>query len=194
MMRRMALSKVYGRKPGATLPLLAGILCLGAVLLGCSPKTPEATVEANGHARTNAPSGPTQAQAKLPTMKLFLGTNEISAELARTQSQWQTGMMYRKTIGESESMLFIFPMPHRASFYMKNTVVPLSCAYIDAEGVILEIHDLKPLDEQPVPAKTDRVQFVLETAQGWFERHHVSAGSALLTEHGGLMETFFTRR
>ena len=137
---------------------------------------------------------PTQAQPRLPVIKLLLGTNEIAAELARTPTQWQTGMMFRQEVGEQEGMLFVFPGTQRASFYMKNTKVPLSCAYIDPEGTILEIHDLKPFDEQPVPASSDRVQYVLETAQGWFLRHQVNVGTLIQTERGTLARTFFRPR
>jgi uncharacterized membrane protein (UPF0127 family) len=147
-------------------------------------------------ASTNA-SGDTvasQAQPKLPTIKMYVGAQELTVELARTQTQWATGMMFRKSIGEQEGMLFVFPTTHRASFYMKNTQVPLSCAYIDPDGQILEIHDLVPFNESPVPANTDRIQYVLETAQGWFTRNHVNVGMAVRTERGTLLETLFTRR
>ena len=130
------------------------------------------------------------AQPKLPTLKLWLGAHEITAEGAVTQTQIATGMMYRKEMGENEGMLFVFGRAHRAAFYMKNTYVPLSAAYIDSDGTILEIKDLKPLDETPVEAGTDRVQFVLEMNQGWFERHNVAPGAVIRTEYGRLMDAF----
>src|SRR5262249_5793958 len=92
------------------------------------------------------------AQPKLPTLKLWLGAHELSAEAALTEIQQATGMMYRKEMGENEAMLFAFGRAHQAAFYMKNTYVPLSGAYIDSEGTILEIHDMKPLDETPIVA------------------------------------------
>ena len=140
-----------------------------------------------------APSVPVpldHAQPKLPTLKLWLGAHELSAEAALTETQQATGMMYRKEMGENEAMLFAFGRAHRAAFYMRNTYVPLSGAYIDSDGTILEIHDMKPLDETPIVAGTDRVQFVLETKQGWFERHNVTTGAVIRTEYGKLMEAF----
>jgi uncharacterized protein len=134
------------------------------------------------------------AQPKLRTMKLWLGPKEITAELAITETEIATGMMFRDKMAETEGMLFIFGRPHRTSFYMKNTYVPLSCAYIDAEGKIAEIYDLKPLDENPVPARTDQIQYVLEVKQGWFDRNGVRVGMVVRTEHGSLPETFFRRR
>jgi hypothetical protein len=73
---------------------------------------------------------------------------------------------------------------------MKNTLIPLSVAYIDPEGVILEIHDLQPLDETPVEAATDQVQYVLEMRQGWFARHNLGPGVVIRTERGRLRDAF----
>lgn len=133
-------------------------------------------------------------QPRLPTIKLLLGSKEMTAEIARTPRQIQTGMMWRTEMGGNEGMIFVFNAPHRASFWMKDTLVPLSCAYIAPDGTILEIHDMKPLDETPIRAGTDRVQFVLETPQGWFERNQIKAGTLIATELGSLKETFFQQR
>lgn len=127
-------------------------------------------------------------------MKLWLGAEEMVTELALNQSQWQVGMMFRTNMAENEAMIFVFPAPYRASFWMKNTLLPLSAAYIDPEGVILEIHDLQPHDTNAVWASSERVQFVLETTQGWFGRHNVSTGVVVRTERGTLAETFLRRR
>ena len=127
-------------------------------------------------------------------MKLWLGPKEITAELAISDVERNTGMMFRDKMEENEGMLFIFGGPALVSFYMKNTYVPLSCAYIGPDGTILEIHDLKPLDETPVYAKTDQIQYVLEVNQGWFQRHKIGVGTVLRTEKGSLQETFFRRR
>jgi uncharacterized membrane protein (UPF0127 family) len=73
---------------------------------------------------------------------------------------------------------------------MKNTTVPLTLAYVDSEGAILELPDLQPLDETPVTAATDKVQYVLEMNQGWFKRHNISTGAVMTTERGRFKETF----
>jgi uncharacterized membrane protein (UPF0127 family) len=134
------------------------------------------------------------AQPKLRTMKLWVGTEEITAELALTATQIATGMMFRETMAEDEGMLFVFGTPHRTSFYMKNTKIPLSGAYIDTNGVIAEIVNLKPLDETPVEAASDNIQYVLEVNQGWFQRHNIGAGTVIRSERGSLPDTFFRRR
>ncbi len=110
------------------------------------------------------PGEPTQALPKLQTMKLWLGPEEMVAELALTTDQQQTGMMFRTNLGENAGMLFAFARPHRAAFWMKNCIVPLSAAYIGADGVILELHDFEPGNTNAVVAASGRVQFVLETA------------------------------
>ena len=97
-------------------------------------------------------------------------------------------------MAENESMLFDLEVPQRASFWMPNCPLPLSVAYINPEGVIDEIHDLKPYDTNLVYSVSKNIQFALETRQGWFERHGIKAGVALRTERGSLKETFSRSR
>jgi uncharacterized membrane protein (UPF0127 family) len=137
---------------------------------------------------------PGKAQPRLPTATLWLGSTEMVVEVARTLPQIQTGMMHRKSMEKDEGMLFILPVVQRASFYMKNTLVPLSCAYIDPEGEILEIYDMTPKDENPIFAKSDRILFVLEVNQGWFQRNNIGVGTVIRTDRGSLSETFLGRR
>jgi len=118
----------------------------------------------------------------------------MDAELALTTIQQQTGMMFRTNLAENAGMLFVFPGPFRASFWMMNCPLPLSAAYIDPEGVILEIHDLQRHNTNSVVAASERVQFVLETSQGWFGRHNVTTGMVVRTERGTLTDTFFHDR
>ena len=73
---------------------------------------------------------------------------------------------------------------------MKNTYVPLSCAYIDPEGVILEIYDMTPLDENPILSKSNDIRYVLEVKQGWFEKNGITPGTLICTERGSLLEVF----
>ena len=153
---------------------------LGCEKPGAQPASSRATqTNSAAGALTNAVAGfnPTNAQPKLPTMKIWLGAQEVTAELAMSLPQIMTGMMFRKEMAENEGMLFVFGRAHRASFYMRNTLIPLSCAYIDPEGTILEIHDMKPLDESAIEASVDNILYVLEMKQGWFAGHGISAGA-----------------
>ena len=173
---------------------LALVVAVAGSVTGCN-KAPEPAVPGNtNNAGANVISGPVRAQPRLPMMKIFVGPHEMQAELATQSKQHETGMMFREKMEENESMLFVFEQAHRAAFYMRNTTLPLSAAYIDSEGIILEIHDLKPLDETSIQAESAQVQYVLETKQGWFERHQITVGASVATEKGSLKSTFFRRQ
>ncbi len=165
------------------LVVLSGLFAFGCNRPGNASPPPATATAADG-----------KPQPRLPTVKLWLGAQELVTEVARNPKEIETGMMWRTAMAENEGMLFVFAQPHQASFWMKNTLVPLSCAYIDASGVILEIHDMKPRDLRPIPAATDKVQFVLEVKQGWFQRNHVTGGAVVRTDRGSLAATFFGGR
>jgi uncharacterized protein len=170
---------------------MAIVLAIG-VGAGCSGGCKKPALPAASP--TVTPGLPTAAQPKLQTMKLWLGAEEMIAELALTGIQQQTGMMFRTNMEENAGMLFVRPLPERASFWMMNCPLPLSAAYIDPDGVILEIHEFQPFNTNSVVAASDRVQFVLETSQGWFKRHNVSTGMLIRTERGSLADTFLRER
>jgi uncharacterized membrane protein (UPF0127 family) len=170
-------------------------LILAGSFAGCKKESPPpAAAPAPAAAPTGELTDPTNAQPKLKTVRLWLGAEELETELALTPMQNHTGMMFRTNMPENTAMLFVFGRPWAASFYMKNTTIPLSCAYIDPEGSIVEINDLKPLDETPVVAASDDVQYVLEVNQGWFQRHKISPGTMIRTEYGSFPDTFFNKR
>jgi hypothetical protein len=174
--------------------------CAAAVVLTClfmagcqksaSSAPPAAMPKTNAIAPAIPGWPPTNAQPKLQTIKLYVGPEVVTAELAMTQVQVATGMMFRKQMAESEGMLFVFARPHRTSFYMKNTVLPLNVAYLDSDGTILELHELEPLNETPVEAASDKVQYVLEMNKGWFKRHNIGVGSVITCEAGRLRDAF----
>lgn len=163
---------------------ILGLLLVAVALDGCD-KAPQELTD---------PGEPTQAQGKLPTMKLYLGAQEMTAELALTPQQLRTGMMFRTNMEENAGMLFPLPYTQQASFWMKNCPLPLSAAYIDEEGIIQEIHDFQPFNTNAVLSARGNIRFVLETPQGWFKRHNIREGVAIATERGPLMQTFFGKR
>ncbi len=134
---------------------------------------------------------PTHAQPKLPTMKIYLGAETLDAELALTPREETTGMMFRTNILETDAMLFVFPFPQRAEFWMKNCPESISAAYISPDGVIQEIHHLEKEDTNTVFSATENIGYVLETKDGWFARHNVNTGMVIRTERGSLHDTFF---
>ena len=133
------------------------------------------------------------AQPKLTTIKLYLADKAVVAEVAKAIHEIATGMMFRESMDENDGMLFVFGRPHQTSFYMKNTKVPLYCAYIDGEGKILEIYDMEPLNLDGIPSQSDKIQFVLEMNQGWFEKNGIKVGTRVVSEKGPLRKTFFGR-
>lgn len=166
--------------------LLVALFLVTAVGAGCGKSVPTAALA--------APGVPAHAQPKLATMKIYVGPEEMIAELALTPDQLQTGMMFRTNLAENESMLFPLPYTQRAAFWMKNCPLPLSAAYIDPDGVIQEIHELESFNTNTVFSATENIRFVLEAPQGWFQRHHIHPGVAVATERGPLLQTFFRRR
>ncbi|MEZ5404740.1 MAG: DUF192 domain-containing protein [Verrucomicrobiia bacterium] len=110
---------------------------------------------------------------------LKIDQKELKIELADSPQEWAKGLMYRKTLPENQGMLFAFPQARRASFWMQNTYVPLSIAFINREGEILEIHDMQPLDATPIQSLSSDIWFALEVNQGWFERNGIEAGDFL---------------
>jgi hypothetical protein len=149
-------------------PFATVLLLVAALLCGCGkPATPPTVGTITPSASSNAlPGEPTEAQPRLPTVPLLIGPatlfsnavqpadrnrlqldpdiRVITAEIATTRRQIETGMMFRTNMLENEGMLFVFGQPHQVGFWMKNCPLPMSCAYLDAKGVILELHDMEP--------------------------------------------------
>jgi uncharacterized membrane protein (UPF0127 family) len=171
--------------------LLAG--CGDAPKAGGTTNAVVAVATSSSAAKTNATEPHfhlDHAQPKGPTAKLWIGATEVQAEVCATLQQVATGLMYREGIGPNEAMLFVFGGTDRRSFYMKNVPFDIAAAYIDAEGVVQEIVQLKKQEETPVPSQSDAIQFVLETAPDWFTRNGVGPGTLIRAERGSLREVF----
>jgi uncharacterized membrane protein (UPF0127 family) len=123
--------------------------------------------------------GQQSAQVPLPAIMLSVGGKAVFAEVADDPQERETGLMFRKSLAPDSGMLFVMPEPEHAAFWMKNTTLPLSVAYINQSGMILEIHDLRPLDERPVPSAFSNIAYALEMEQGWFARNRVLAGDRI---------------
>jgi uncharacterized protein len=136
---------------------------------------------------------PTHAQSKLATLRLWLGASEVSAEMALTGLEQETGMMFRTNLDENAGMIFPLPHPQHADFWMKNCPLPLTAAYIDPHGQILEIRELHANDTNGVVAESPNILYVLEMNQGWFARHDIKLGTVVRSEKGTLQETFIRR-
>jgi len=115
------------------------------------------------------------AQAELPEITLAIGGHKITAEVASTDAQRSVGLMHRRMLPENRGMLFVFPdiAPH--GMWMMNTYVPLSVAFLDAKGVIINIADMEP-HTRITHGATQPAKYALETNQGWFTKRGIQAG------------------
>lgn len=113
-----------------------------------------------------------QTLQKIP---LFIKDREIWVEVARTPEERARGLMERKNLGKDEGMLFIFESEDYHGFWMKNTSIPLSIAFIDKEGRIVEITDMEPFSlESHLPPKP--ILYALEMKKGWFKTNRITKG------------------
>lgn len=117
-----------------------------------------------------------EAPQKLATVALTAGMHIIQAELAQTAEQRATGLMHRPKMGANEGMLFVFESATPQCFWMKNTLLPLSIAFLNDDGTIVNIEDMAPLTLNGHCSKKP-VRFALEMNQGWFAKRAIKAGS-----------------
>lgn len=142
--------------------LAAGIVCLLA-LLGSMPQQARAQ---------NAP------QLDLPRTRLQAGMYQIDTQLATTSEQRSTGLMFRKDMPQHEGMLFVFEQAAPQCFWMKNTLLPLTAAFVADDGTIVNLADMKPqTTDSHCSAKP--VRYVLEMNQNWFAKRGIKPGAKL---------------
>ncbi|MBN1495492.1 MAG: DUF192 domain-containing protein [Spirochaetes bacterium] len=106
----------------------------------------------------------------------------LTVEIADTERRRQTGLMHRKTMPREHGMLFVFPREQKMNFWMKNTYIPLSIAYIDSNGVIREIYDMKPLDTSVTYPSALPALYALEVNRGWFRLNNISTGCRIVLD------------
>lgn len=117
-------------------------------------------------------------QTNLPRIKLQAGMYQIDTQVAQTPEQRSTGLMFRTDMPAHEGMLFVFEQPATQCFWMKNTLIPLTAAFVADDGTIVNLADMKPQTTDS-HCSTKPVRFVLEMNQGWFAKRGLKAGSKL---------------
>jgi hypothetical protein len=127
-----------------------------------------------------------QPNIGLETVTLHAGKADIKAEVAATPQEDARGLMYRRSLGDNSGMIFFLAGPQTASFWMKNCFIPLSVAFIDKDGTILEIHDMQPPppgipdDQEPLThSDSGQVYFALEANLHWFSLNGVKPGDKI---------------
>ena len=123
-------------------------------------------------------------QPRLPTVQLQAGMHNIVAEVARTPEQQQTGMMMRTEMATHEGMLFVFDDVSPRCFWMKNTLLPLSIAFIEDDGTVVNIAEMKPRSEASHCSEKP-VRYALEMNSGWFAQRGLKRGDQI----GGIERT-----
>jgi uncharacterized membrane protein (UPF0127 family) len=122
---------------------------------------------------------PMLACASSELFRLSLGDGALQVEVAATQAQRAQGLMNRSQLDASRGMLFVYPVPAYFCMWMKNTLIPLSVAFIDAQGRVINIADMVPQTETNHCTRSNAT-YALEANQGWFARHGVQPGTQVI--------------
>ena len=158
------------------------LVILALLLAGCGRESANSDTQSQNSPQAsgeNAAEKTTAASELHPVVIKASGGKkvEVQVEIADSPAEQAKGLMYRKSLGEDRGMLFVYPAEQELSYWMKNTYIPLSIAYIDSEGRIVDILDMKPLDDRPPHyVSSEPVQYALEVNQGFFEREGVKEG------------------
>lgn len=114
-----------------------------------------------------------------PLKRILVGQTPLWVEVADTLEKQERGLMFRRSLPENEGMLFVFTEPIELSFWMRNTLIPLDIAFVGPDGVILNIHQARPLDESVLYRSAGAAKYVIETNRGWFARHGIGPGDKI---------------
>jgi uncharacterized protein len=156
--------------------IMAVTLMLGMLLA----TTASAGAQSEGVSGVESPVATGPETSALPILTITNSIGEevpVRVEIADTDAEWQTGLMGRTTLEGDAGMLFVFDQEQTLSFWMKDTLIPLSIAYIDAEGRIVDIQDMQPLDDIPPQyVSAEPARYALEVNQGFFEERSVTVG------------------
>ncbi len=138
-------------------------------------------------AQSAALLAPPPPQTDLPRSTLQLGKGKLSVQIASEDRERAIGLMSRTSLPASEGMLFVFPDKGVQCFWMRNTLIPLTAAFVADDGRIVNLADMQPLSDEP-HCSAQPVRYVLEANQGWFAKAGVQAGSRIHGSpftHGG---------
>jgi uncharacterized protein len=155
-----------------------GLVLLTLLLFGCA-----GTLERSHAHPSRTTAKPTEAarpSSRLGTVTIYASGGKevrVRVEIADDSAERARGLMYRTALGENRGMLFVYDSEMRLSFWMKNTLIPLSIAFMDAKGRIVDIQDMKPLDDDPPSyVSAEPAQYALEVNRGFFEERGVKVG------------------
>ena len=160
---------------------ILGLVLLTLLIAGCA-QTPERSDAdpSQTTSGTTAKATKTAQASRLPTVTIDAsgsGEVRVRVEIADDDFERGRGLMYRTALAENRGMLFVYEVEQKLSFWMKNTHIPLSIAFMDAEGRIVDIQDMEPLDDDPPSyVSAEPARYALEVNQGFFEERGVKVG------------------
>ena len=141
---------------------VSGLLILAAMMFSLAPLASNA-----------------QVNKGLPVVDLAIKSAKLKAEVVADNMTRSIGLMNRFSLAPDHGMLFVFAQSEPLAFWMKNTFVPLSIAYVDSKGVIVSILDMKPQDESTYPSGAPAM-FAIEMKQGWFKERGIAVGDKVI--------------
>ena len=118
---------------------------------------------------------------QLPTTTLGISFYNIKAEVAQTERQREIGLMYRTSMGPNDGMIFVFERAGTQCFWMKNTLMPLSVAFVDEDGTIVNTDEMKA-ETEDAHCSAKPVRYVLEMNKGWFAKRGIKPGTRITGE------------
>jgi uncharacterized protein len=130
---------------------------------------------------SESPPPPASVSASGEVVPLAFGAFTLQAHVADTPAERNHGLMAVTSLGADEGMVFVYPRARELTFWMKDTPLPLSIAYVGADGRVVHLADMQPFDTQVIPSN-GVVLYAVEAHQGWFREHSVAVGAVV----GGL--------
>lgn len=143
------------------------------LLLSCGPSVPNRQSPIVNRQSSEAP------RPSLPTVELRIKDTPVFAEVATRPEDQALGLMFRRSMAPDSGMLFVFDADEMQRFWMKNTLIPLSIAYITRDSLISDILEMAPLDTTTPYASSKAVLYALEMNSGWFQIHGIKAGDTV---------------
>jgi len=110
------------------------------------------------------------------TIPVTFGKSTLNCEIAATEAEREHGLMFRRDLPADRGMIFVFDEPHAAQFWMKNTPLPLSIAFLDQDKKVLNVDEMAPYDETHFHSSKGLAAYAIEANEGWFTKNGIKAG------------------
>jgi uncharacterized protein len=146
-------------------------LLVPGVFISCADEPKESSIE--------TPEITFEREGEIELMKEGEVIKTLEIEIADTPYEWETGLMYRESLGENQGMLFVYPQEGPRSFYMKNTHIPLDLIFYSKDSIVVSYHEnAVPMDESPIPSNAP-AQFILEVNAGKVDEWNIETGDKM---------------